>query len=1130
MGNASVRYRVAVVVLLALTTSVMAPAPAIAHPAPFEVVVLGGPATVSEAVADQLDDDRHDVVRLADEDRYGTAAAISASRFGPGITTAFVATGEDFADALAGGPWAARSGGPILLTRHGDLPEPTRAEILRLSPDRVVILGGPSAVSPVVEAELADLVPTVERIGGDSRVETAVLVAQASHPSGAGEVAIARADDFADALTAGPLMAARDGVILLSDTNQLPDRTRTELQRLDPDRITVLGGTAAIDEDVEAELATLADSVERVAGATRTETAVAISAAQFAADTARAVYVANAGAFPDALAGAALAGGTGGTFAGGTFQPNGPILLTDTDRLPDATATEIRRLHPTIDDPDDNLPPVAEDIDAIATENVPRIVPLVATDPDGDPLTYAIVDQPSSGSVTIDGDDARFVSGLPGQRTFTYTASDGQATSNVATVTVTVRRRSGAPTSPIVIGPDTFDAFGNTQLVITPDLGTGPDLDGPGVRIQDNLLDNDTDTGGGTLDVVPSSTGTANGGTVTTYADGSFSYLPPVGYTGADDTFTYTVTNGTDSADGTVTVSLTDMIWFLDADAPPGGDGRSHAPLDTVPATIGGAGDTIHIGESAAAIGGAGITLVDGQQLLGVGAALEVGPGPTTLVPAGIPPVLESTASGVALVHDNTVRGLDIGSTAGDGIAIDGGSGTFTLDSVTITDSSGACLRVDSTVGDITIQDSTITQTNDAAGIDITSHTGTFSFGPTNTLDATNGTGLQFTDADGTYDVTAGVTLNGGDAGIDILNGSAGTFTFADTTTITNPTGAAVLVRDFDAPGQLDYDGSIVNDNGELVLIDTTAAGSSVRFNTNGGNSLTSTGPPGPSIDLFDVDGDLTITTPTTATDSQFSPLFATDGSGTWTFHDLTIIDLTGLNGGVDVFGNTGTVNFHNLDITTDSAGTGAAATGFLAGGNNVINVTGTNRIDADGGPALVLIDTVEVDMKFESLTARNNLSSQIGFSGDDGVNLLSVGAGSITVVGTTTVANVDEVGIRMDGVGADVTFGSVAIDTVGEDAVSAGAVFTSTGALRIDGGSISNTGREGLRFGGIFDGTSANATVDGVAFSSIGGFVVQAANSTLAGTGNTAAPFSCNDQGGNTGFIAFNGGADTCP
>ena len=66
------------------------------------------------------------------------------------------------------------------------------------------------------------------------------------------------------------------------------------------------------------------------------------------------------------------------------------------------------------------------------------------------------------------------------------------------------------------------------------------------------------------------------------------------------------------------------------------------------------------------------------------------------------------------------------------------------------------------------------------------------------TIDVTDGLGLQFSDADGSYNFNGQVTLSGGDAGIDILGGSAGTFTFTNTD-ITSPTGVGLDLQSSNA-------------------------------------------------------------------------------------------------------------------------------------------------------------------------------------------------------------------------------------------------------------------------------------------------------------------------------------------
>ena len=114
---------------------------------PETIVVLGGPAAVSDRVVEKLQDTNYTqspVIRVAGVDRYETAAKLSAGVFAPGVPVAYVATGTDFADALSGGAAAGAEGGPLLLVRPGDIPATTAAELDRLNPAKIVVLGGTS--------------------------------------------------------------------------------------------------------------------------------------------------------------------------------------------------------------------------------------------------------------------------------------------------------------------------------------------------------------------------------------------------------------------------------------------------------------------------------------------------------------------------------------------------------------------------------------------------------------------------------------------------------------------------------------------------------------------------------------------------------------------------------------------------------------------------------------------------------------------------------------------------------------------------------------------------------------------------------------------------------------------------
>jgi putative cell wall-binding protein len=120
-----------------------------------QIVVVGGPAAVSDSVVAQLGAFAK-VRRVSGADRFVVSAATSADRFcADNRTTAFVASGENFPDALSGSAAAIAYGGPVLLVRRDAIPEAIAEELRRLKPQRIVVLGGEQAVAKSVELELA---------------------------------------------------------------------------------------------------------------------------------------------------------------------------------------------------------------------------------------------------------------------------------------------------------------------------------------------------------------------------------------------------------------------------------------------------------------------------------------------------------------------------------------------------------------------------------------------------------------------------------------------------------------------------------------------------------------------------------------------------------------------------------------------------------------------------------------------------------------------------------------------------------------------------------------------------------------------------------------------------------------
>ncbi|MBN9186248.1 MAG: cell wall-binding repeat-containing protein [Microbacterium sp.] len=274
------------------------------------------------------------VTSLSGADRYATSAAISAASFSPGVAVAYVASGAAFPDALSGAA-GGRGAAPVLLTRTDDLPSSIAQELTRLAPRRIVVLGGTGTVSDTVVAALgAYTTGTVTRIAGADRYETSAAISLAAFPAGAPVAYLASGETYPDALSGAAVAAMAGGPVLLTQGATLPTAIATELARLRPGRIVVLGGEGAVSEDVAAAAAAAAGgvTVSRLSGADRFATSAAVSAATFAPG-APVVYVASGTDFADALTGAAAVHGA-------------PLLLTLPDAVPDATARELLRLAP----------------------------------------------------------------------------------------------------------------------------------------------------------------------------------------------------------------------------------------------------------------------------------------------------------------------------------------------------------------------------------------------------------------------------------------------------------------------------------------------------------------------------------------------------------------------------------------------------------------------------------------------------------------------------------------------------------------------------------------------------------------------------------------------------------------
>ena len=176
-------------------------------------------------------------------------------------------------------------------------------------------------------------------------------------------------------------------------------------------------------------------------------------------------------------------------------------------------------------------PPTTTAASATTAEDQSVTFTLPATDPDGDPLTYAVPAQPAHGAVVLSGNQATYTpqADFHGADTFSWTVSDGVATTT-GTASLTVTPVNDRPSAAALAATTSEDA------------GVAITLSGADVDAGDTLTyARVADGAHGTVTIV---------GAAATYA-------PDPGWSGTD-TFTYTASDGAlTSAPATVTVTVT---------------------------------------------------------------------------------------------------------------------------------------------------------------------------------------------------------------------------------------------------------------------------------------------------------------------------------------------------------------------------------------------------------------------------------------------------------------------------------------------------------------------------------------------------------------------------------------------
>lgn len=261
-----------------------------------------------------------EVTRIFGNTRYETAIktadALKAELGIEKFENVVIASGEDFADALAGSYLATKKDAPILLIKN------SKATAVKeyinnnvKASGTVYVLGGTAAVSEEAVAGLEENYNVV-RLEGATRYETNLEILKEAGVANE-DIIVCTGTEFADSLSA----SAIERPILLVKSS-LREAQKEYLSTLSGNKYYVIGGISAVSDSLKNQIAAYG-TTERIGGATRYETSTLV-AEKFITDPEEVVF-AYAKNYPDGLCGGVLAA-----------SKNAPLILTAPNNIDEA--------------------------------------------------------------------------------------------------------------------------------------------------------------------------------------------------------------------------------------------------------------------------------------------------------------------------------------------------------------------------------------------------------------------------------------------------------------------------------------------------------------------------------------------------------------------------------------------------------------------------------------------------------------------------------------------------------------------------------------------------------------------------------------------------------------------------
>lgn len=208
------------------------------------VYIIGGTGVISDDVVSSLKSLDINVKRIGGKNRYETSIDV-AKELSNNVNGFFIVSGDNFKDALAVSPIAAKMQYAIILISKGSVPESVKSYLANNKDKDLVLVGG----SDVLNNNIFDELKSAKIYNqGDTYKRNLALIKDYKEKLDLSKVFIASDLSFADALSGSALaIKSSNPIILLGDSNE--ESTSEFINKNNIKNIDILGGRGVISNN-----------------------------------------------------------------------------------------------------------------------------------------------------------------------------------------------------------------------------------------------------------------------------------------------------------------------------------------------------------------------------------------------------------------------------------------------------------------------------------------------------------------------------------------------------------------------------------------------------------------------------------------------------------------------------------------------------------------------------------------------------------------------------------------------------------------------------------------------------------------------------------------------------------------